>query len=222
MNNTIILKLLELLEQDNKQEIKEILTHEMLNSTDKKTAKLYNTVKKYLKQSDKARPILTKVQHKNNKQFLCDGFTLHIFNTYQSELDTLPQASEEESINYPQIYNSKNYDFHEQDDEDKFIFANIKKYINYIKAQPNRDKKTPIYILYKNCLYDAEFLSIALELHQNNINKMQVAQTENTKMLAFSDENIDSLILPIRTDAERLEKHSTLLENFKNELKGGI
>ena len=51
---------------------------------------------------------------------------------------------------------------------------------------------------------------------------MQVAQTENTKMLAFSDENIDSLILPIRTDAERLEKHSTLLENFKNELKGGI
>lgn len=65
-------------------------------------------------------------------------------------------------------------------------------------------------------------MSIALELHQNNINKMQVAQTENTKMLAFSDENIDSLILPIRTDAERLEKHSTLLENFKNELKGGI
>lgn len=36
MNNTTILKLLELLEQDNKQTIKEILTSEMLNSTDKK------------------------------------------------------------------------------------------------------------------------------------------------------------------------------------------
>ena len=36
MNNTTILKLLELLEQDNKQAIKEILTSEMLNSTDKK------------------------------------------------------------------------------------------------------------------------------------------------------------------------------------------
>ena len=50
MNNTTILKLLGLLEQDNKQEIKEILTHEMLQNTDKKTAKLYSIVKKYLKQ----------------------------------------------------------------------------------------------------------------------------------------------------------------------------
>ena len=126
MNNTTILKLLELLEQDNKQEIKEILTHEMLQNTDKKTAKLYSIVKKYLKQVDEARPILMRIQHKNGKQFLCDGYTLHIFNTYQGELDTLPQTSEEESLNYPQIYNSNDYKFHEQSEEDKFIFANTR------------------------------------------------------------------------------------------------
>ena len=40
MNNTTILKLLELLEQDNKQAIKEILISEMLNSTDKKAQKI--------------------------------------------------------------------------------------------------------------------------------------------------------------------------------------
>ena len=219
MNNTTILKLLGLLEQDNKQEIKEILTHEMLQNTDKKTAKLYNIVKKYLKQVDKARPILMRIQHKNGKQFLCDGYTLHIFNTYQSELDTLPQTSEEESLNYPQIYNSNDYNFHEQSEEDKFIFANIKKYINYIKAQPNHDKKEIIPILYHNMLFNAEFLATAIDLHQNDLDTVKVAYDDKNK-LAFKGEGVDSLIIPLRIlNSEDLETHKQLLEDFKNKLK---
>lgn len=126
MNNTTILKLLELLEQDNKQAIKEILTSEMLNSTDKKAQKIYNIVKKYLSQKG-IREISQKINHKNGKQFICDGYTLHIFNSYKNELNTLPQATEEESINYSAIYNSNSYDFHEQTEEDKFLIENIKK-----------------------------------------------------------------------------------------------
>lgn len=66
MNNTTILKLLELLEQDNKQAIKEILTSEMLNSTDKKAQKIYNIVKKYLSQKG-TREVCKKINNKNGK-----------------------------------------------------------------------------------------------------------------------------------------------------------
>lgn len=217
MNNTTILKLLELLEQDNKQAIKEILTSEMLNSTDRKAQKIYNIVKKYLSQKG-IREICKNINHKNGKQFICDGYTLHIFNNYKNELDTLPQATEEESINYPAIYNSNNYEFHDQTKEDKFLIENIKKYINFVKSQPNRFKKDTISVYYHELEFDAEYLNTSFDLHQKDIDTMQIAYNSNT--LVFKGNDVDSLILPLRTDTERLEKVKQVMQDFKNKLKG--
>lgn len=219
MNNTTILKLLELLEQDNKQAIKEILTSEMLNNTDKKAQKIYNIVKKYLSQKDII-GMLKKINHKIGKQFICDGHTLHIFNNYKNELDTLPQATEEESLNYPKIYNSNNYEFHEQTEEDKFLIENIKKYINFVKSQPNHNKKDTISVYYHELEFNAEYLSTSLDLHQKDIETMQIAYNSNT--LVFKGNDVDSLILPLRTDNERLEKAKQVMQDFKNKLKGEI
>lgn len=217
MNNTTILKLLELLEQDNKQAIKEILISEMLNSTDKKAQKIYNIVKKYLSQKG-TREVCKKINNKNGKQFICDGYTLHIFNNHKSELDTLPQATEEESINYPAIYNSSNYEFHEQTEEDKFLIANIKKYINFIKSTQIMLKKETINVYYHEMVFNAEFLSTSFDLHQKDIDTMQIAYNSNT--LIFKDNEIDSLILPLKANEEEIEKAKQLMQDFKNKVKG--
>ena len=92
-------------------------------------------VSKYLKQAGKTRLALGGIQHKNGKQYIVDGNTLHIFNKYYDELDTLPQTSAQCSLDYTHFYNFSDYEFHAQGDEDRFLFANIKKYIKYAKAE---------------------------------------------------------------------------------------
>lgn len=189
----------------------------MLNSTDKKAQKIFDIVKKYIKQNN-IREITQKINHKNGKQFICDGYTLHIFNNYKNELDTLSQATEEESINYPTIYNSNNYEFHEQTEENKFLIENIKKYINFVKSQPNHNKKDTISVYYHELEFDTEYLSTSFDLHQKDIDTMQIAYNSNT--LVFKGNDVDSLILPLRTDTERLEKAKQVMQDFKNKLKG--
>lgn len=143
---------------------------------------------------------------------------MHIFNNHKSELDTLPQATEEESINYPAIYNSSNYEFHEQTEEDKFLIANIKKYINFIKSTQITLKKETINVYYHEMVFNAEFLSTSFDLHQKDIDTMQIAYNSNT--LIFKDNEIDSLILPLKVNEEEIEKAKQLMQDFKNKVKG--
>ena len=71
-------------------------------------------------------------------------------------------------------------------------------------------------------LFDTKLLGLAIEMHQNDLDEVKVAQNESTKIVCFKTKKIDSLILPLHNlNSEDLEKHGQLLENFKNELKGG-
>lgn len=178
-------------------------------------------VSKYLKQAAKKRPTLGGVQHKNGKEYIIDGYTLHIFNKHYDELSALPQTSEENSLDYTLVYNSSEYTFHEQNEEDRFLFANIKKYVKYVKGLPEWHKGDMIPIVYHEMLFDTNLLTFAIDLHKDDLGTIKIAYTDTR--LALKGTDIESLVLPLRIlDKDELSQCKLLLENFKNTLNTEI
>lgn len=215
MNNTQILKIMELLDNNQKQEIKEILTKELLsNSGEKSKAKLLTTVKKFLKNIDDYRPQLKTIMHKHNKQFICNGYTMYIFNTYKKELEILPQTTEEETkIDYKSILDISKYELTDLTEDDKFILNNIKKYINYYKSK--NKKELPI-ISFNNQIFNANYLNEFADIHENNFNNMKkVVTKEFYNPLTITNNEIESTILPIQPTETQKENAIQLLEEFK-------
>ena len=160
MNNAQVLKIMELLEQDNKQAIKEILTQELLKENKQpKKAKSFATIKKFIEDKElNYRPILKSIMHKNGKQFICNGFEMYIFNTYKKELETLPQTSEELSLNYNQLLDTNNYKFNALTDEHKFVLEHLTQYINYCKSKME-NKKDKVFIYFDGKIFDTKLLN---------------------------------------------------------------
>lgn len=92
----------------------------------------------------------------------------------------------------------------------------LKKYINFVKSQPTHNKKETISVYYHELELNAEYLSTSFDLHQKDIDTMRIAYNRNN--LIFKGNDVDSLILPLRTDNERLEKAKQIMQDFKNKL----
>ena len=90
---------------------------------------LLTQVKSYLNKADNTRPILRTIQHKNNHQFICNGYSLFVFNKHIESLDMLPQTIDELSINYKFLLNYNKGNFETITPEYKFVFENLKKYM---------------------------------------------------------------------------------------------
>lgn len=218
MNNTQILKIMELLEQDNKQAIKEILTQELLKENKQpKKAKSFATIKKFIEDKElESRPLLKSIMHKNNKQFICNGIEMYIFNTYKEELETLPQASEELSLNYNQILDTSNYKFNTLTDEHKFILEHLTQYINYCKSKME-NKKDNIFIYFDGKIFNTKLLSNFVNIHENNFDNITYTSDRDGAFITTS-EDITSILLAIRPEEETKQKCINLLDEFKKEL----
>lgn len=219
MNNTKILTMINLLKENKLEELKLSLTQELLNSTDKTKANLLATATKYIKGMDNDRPLLKAVCHKNGKQFLVDGATAYIFDTYREELDNLPQTEEQNSINIFAVLNST-IEYENMNENDRFMFDNISKYIAYYKAQDFYNKNDNIYVEIGEKCFNAKFIETTKNMLSSESKDLLVADCGTTSATQFKANGITAIVLPIRDDEKIKEMVKNTMEQFLKEMKG--
>ena len=220
MTNTQIKKMLELLNTNKLEELKNELTHELLAGTDKTKANLFMAVKNYLKQMDNSRPVLKTINHKNGKQFICNGTTAFIFDEYKTELDELPNTTNEDDCLNIFIIIATNLTYETLSDDDKLILKNIKKYTSYYKTKNGTDDNM-ISIYWNNHYFDVKVLTSVANIIGNKIDELQVAEFENKLQVKISD--ITGVVMPLNQrvmgDDETIKIYNTTA-SFIAELKG--
>lgn len=200
MTNNDIKKLLELANNNEIDKLKDKLTFLLLQSQDKKQANLYKSVEKYLQNSKKLnenRQVMATLQHYNNKQFICNAYSMCIFDNFVQELENLPTTNDMASLPYTQIL-PKNVVYTELSKQDNIIINNIKKYIDLYKVQEfyNKENDKKIYIEFGNKIFDIKILKEIIDIMGANI--VEIADCGNINGLLLKNGNITSYVLPIR------------------------
>ena len=216
MNNTTILKMIKLLDENNTQEIKEILTAELLKADKKpQKAQFFTTIKKFLKGKNNFRPELQTIMHKHNKQFICNGFELYVFNSNREELQALPQTTEQETtLDYAPILNIDHSKLESLNSNDIFVLENLDKYINYFKATQKDNKD--IYIPFNEFLYDTKLLKNFVSIYGGNFDTIK--QQKRDFAFVTTNNDIESIILSLRPNDEMLTKYNQIFNDFKQQL----
>lgn len=223
MKEKEIEKLLMLLKDNKLEDLKNILTQELLKCTDKTKANLFKVVGKYLKNADEFRPILRTIQHKNGKQFIIDGFSAYIFDTYVKELEELPNSNEELCMNIDAILD-KTTRYNNISEEDLMLLKNIKKYISYYKTQDiykTDDKKKSVIIYFNNKMFDAKMLETTADILGNDLEGcVQINETDWFKSTQIKTQNITAIILPLRVSEDCIKTTKEFTEKFLRNLMG--
>lgn len=217
MKNTTILKMIKLLDENNTQEIKEILTAELLKADKKpQKAQFFTTIKKFLNNKNIFdRPQLKTIMHKGNKQFICNGFELYVFNSNREELQVLPQTPEEETaLDYAPILNIDHSKLESLNSNDIFVLENLDKYINYFKATQKDNKD--VYIPFNECLYNAKLLKNFVSIYGGNFDNIK--QQKRDFAFVTTNNDIESIILSLRPNDEMLTKYNQIFNDFKQQL----
>ena len=206
MTNNDIIKLLELANNNEIDKLKDKLTFLLLQSQDKKQANLYKSVEKYLKNSSKlnnGRQVLATLQH-YGKQFVCNGFSLCVFDDYVEELENLPTTNDMASLNYNAIL-PKNVVYSELTKQDNIIINNIKKYIDLYKVQEfyNKDNGKKIYIEFGNKIFDINILKEIIDIM--GASDLQIADCGNLSGTMLKNSKMTSYIMPIRVFDKTME-----------------
>lgn len=211
MNNTQIEKLLNLINNNELGEAKQILKIELLKNSNNKNIKLLDVVKKYLKNADKSRPVLQTIMIKDNKQFICNGYSMYIFENYIEDFDILPNSTEN-ILDYKQIYKNRNYQ--SINDYDMSILKNIKKIIAYYKQIDGIDKKNGFIIPFANKYYNANMILELCNMYQNNFDNLKIYTSENElELVQFTNDNITSIILPVRVKEEEKQLYNDRIKS---------
>ena len=223
MTNNEILKVIEMINNNETDKAKEFLKTQLVKTTDKKGYNLLTLVKKYLKEVDNSRPILKMIEHnKDGQQFILNGFTAIKFKQHEATLDILPQADAEQSINIEAIFTT--YPEYTLTEDDCIILNNIDKCIDLIMADKVDKKDKRCYVklfdkffdlnVIKNIIkitkgYDEDFRNT--KFYTSN-NKVQLMQIENDK--------IKAIMLPIRAKDEDENKITEQTQKIIDALKG--
>ena len=228
MTNTTILKLIELLEKNEKQEIKNILTLELLKEyKDKKSANRLKTTQKYFKEMDDSRPILKTLMIRDNKKFICNGYSLYVFLKDFNGIDSLPTTTEN-CLDITQILPKGN--FRELDNDENLLLHNIKKYIDYVKAtRPIENKKDEISIYINNRVFNAKLVLQCTEM-LGNLDNLEILSNDdncsgNIKIqpIQIKNDEVLGMVLPVRIfDEEKFNKIKETTETFIKRIKEGI
>ncbi len=215
MTKTQIEKILNLINNNNISDAKQLLKIELLKLGGSKNIKLLDTIKKYFKSMDDSRPILKTIMAKNGKQFICNGFSMYIFENYNADLDILPQTTEN-VLDYTQII-LKNPDYKDIDNHDLKVLKNIQKIIDYYKQIDEVDKKSPFIIPFANKYYDAKIILELCNMYQHNFDDLKIHKTNNPLQLTqFTNNNITSVILPVRANDDDAKLYNDRINSCFN------
>lgn len=211
MTNNDIKKLLELANNNEIDKLKDKLTFLLLQSQDKKQANLYKSVENYLKNAKKLnenRVVLHTLQH-YGKQFVCNGFSLCVFDDYVEELEDLPKSDDLLSLNYNSIL-PKNVVYSELTTQDNIIINNIKKYIDLYKTQEfYKDNDKKIYVQIGNKIFDTKLLKEIIDIM--GASDLQIADCGNLSGTMLKSSKMTSYVLPIRV----LDNNYTFMNKVK-------
>lgn len=199
MTETTINKMIDLLNNNKIDDVKKLLQVELLKNNNSKNIKLIDAVKKYLKNADSGRPVLKTVMIKNNTQFICNGYSLYVFNKYIDDLNILDTTDEKTGnvIDYTQIVKS-HIDYNDFDDFDSKIYSNIEKIVKYYKTLKNVDKKSLFIIPFANKFFDAKMILETKQIFENDQN-IKIYKTEkNTDAIQLKNDKITAVLLPCR------------------------
>lgn len=197
MTTTQIEKILELINKNDIINAKQLLQIELLKNSNNKNVKLIDVIKKYFNKMDNSRPVLKTIMIKNNKQFICNGYSMYIFESYIDELDILPQSTDN-VLDYTQII-IKRANYQNIDNYDLKILKNINKIVNYYKQIDGIDKKGQFIIPFANKFYDAKMILELVNIYQNNFDNLKMYKTNDPLQLTqLTNNNITSIIMPVR------------------------
>lgn len=225
MENTKILKIIELLEKNNVDEAKQILQLEILkNEKGSKNCNLVEFVKKYLKRN-KTRPVLQYIQTLHEKQTILDGYTMFIFDEYNKDLeilDKIPEELKNNQFDYEKLLtNQNNYEYENTDEDFKLILKNINKIIAFAKSKDYEIADTFgkfIPIAYNKYFFDAKRLQDVYNVMQN-FDNLQI--NKNNSFLQLKNEKITAVICPMTLRNECQNYVKTFTDDVLNILKGG-
>lgn len=210
MTNNKITKLLQLLNDNKLEELRTELTAELMQSTDKKKANIFNEIKKYLNKGDDFRPVLKTIQNNNGKQFICNGFTAYRFDTHRPELEVLQNTSELESININAVIDDK-AQYTAMNKNDLLLLTNIKKYISLYKTQDFYMKKQNIPIFFANKIFNSEFILECANIFGGDYENLSIYSNmeKECDRVQLKSKDITAVILPLRINSEE-EKNKTI------------
>lgn len=213
MTNNDIKKLLELANNNEIDKLKDKLTFLLLQSQDKKQANLYKSVEKYLQNSKKLnenRQVMATLQHYNNKQFICNAYSMCIFDNFVQELENLPTTNDMASLPYTQIL-PKNVVYSELSKQDNIIINNIKKYIDLYKLQDfyNKDNDKDVYVQIGNKIFNTKYLREIIDIM--GASDLQIADCGNLSGTMLKSSKMTSYVLPIRV----FDKNNDFMEKVK-------
>lgn len=200
MTNTQIEKILQLINNNKLDDAKQLLKIQLLkNDTTAKNTKLVDVVKKYLDKQDNTRPILKTVMVKNDKQFICNAYSLFLFENYLTELDVLPTSSEHkwDVLDYTKLIRS-NIKYNNIDENTLTILKNIKKINTYYKNIDGVDKKSQFAIPFANKYFDAKMILDLCNMLQHDFDGLQISATTDTDAIQLTNGRITALLLPLR------------------------
>lgn len=225
MNNTKIEKALDLLKNNKLEDLRLLLVGEMLGNSDKRTAKLFDIVNKYIIRAGKNRPSLHNILWRNGKQFILDGYTAFIFRSYISDFNNLPNLRDEDQcLNIYQVFNSQ-AQYNILPLEDLCIYINIKKYIRYYKQLPEYKKGDTISVFFAGRVFNAVYIELCLDIlgtdfiHYNYINRDEDASKQPLQM---HNGCIDALVLPIVPNQDEVVRVKTITNNFIKDLEEAL
>lgn len=208
MTNETILKVLELTDKNNKNydldKARQILKEQILKADNKESYKLVSLVKKVIEQKELmiTRPALAKVQVRNNKQFICDGYVAVEWKHYEKALDTLPQNTEN-TISIEQVY-FRGVPY-EMTANDITIINNIKAVKDYIKAEKSvEDKSKTSFVALFGKHFDLNVIENAIKIVLAYNEDFTVSKKDDNSYTPIQIENskIKVLILPVRMGLE--------------------
>lgn len=195
---------------DNNQ-IKEARTafvEELMKQDNKQNYNVYSLAKQYIKKADGSHNgILQTVQNKHGKQFLCNGFSLIIFNNYIKELEQLPQTINDESLEYYKIYDFDREFTDAFTDDELLLLNNLTKY-----------KKLNFEYLYiRGLLVKTEYMLTLWKFA--NGEPATIAISTLNGMIAIKTNSVCMLLLACRATDEEKEKQKNLANDFIQQLK---
>ena len=225
MTNNEILKVIEMIDDNNNKKAKDYLKTQLVKNTDKKGYNILSLVKKIIiTKETESRPVLRTIQHTNNgEQVIVDGFVGIKWKQHENAIDIMEQTPCEMSLQIDQIFRTMaNYTLTENDE---IILCNIDKVVDLIMAdkQNKKDKYCQVSLFGK--FFDLNVIKNVIKIclaYDNDFeNTTFTTDEEATKPVQLENENIKAIILPCRIlDKEEQEKIDARTQQVVDIIKG--
>ena len=197
MNNNEILKVIEMINNNENEKATQFLREKLLKTENKENYNLVTLVKRIIstKELQNTRPILTKVQILNGVQFVCDGYVGMKWKTFEPSLNILQQNTDNPLDFDKVLFSGVEYFLTENDN---LIIHNINRVKAYLNSQKkdNKSKRNFIHLFGK--VFDLNVIENILKIVLNYNESFDVTKKDDTfnSPIQLENSKVKAIILP--------------------------